>query len=639
MCMRRFFALLFLALLLMSSTFTTDWKTALFSWLPSFLQGKAAAEDERAASVFIPDEAAWHSNRTVAQTAYQFDWPFPTMNAEQSAENWRLAQRTIQLTAGSHPILPLAKGKTIRLLYPQGDMPIYLSNLLHAYAPTVEIALPKNASQLPEEILPLPTVVFWDAGRLDVAQRDDWKLLQQLDSQQAVVLLWFGTRDEIPDLPSHWTLLHCPKRTMESESLFASVLFGAEQADKIPSISTVAFRPQYQQLGYAPPLSMGFEAEELQKVDRIIQQAIRKKAMPGAQLLVARAGKIVYQKSYGYHTYQKKQAVYSSDLYDLASVTKAAATSLAVMKLYDQGKITLQQRVSDFLPLLKKRALGYYSIEQLLVHQTGVQADLPVSPFIGKQFVAAQHSESFSIPIGPQRWLATEVPVALRESLHKVSYTKRPMYRYSDINYLLLQCIVEAVAQKPMDEFLAEEVYQPLGLGRLLFKPQQYFDVSQTVPTATDDWMRGGLLRGYVHDEGAALLGGVAGHAGLFGNATDLATLFQLLLNGGELNGQCVFSPSTVDLFTQKSRLNYRSLGFDRVLAGWPNLRQAGVGEQTFGHLGFSGTSVWADPDNQLIYVLLTNRIHPDPKSDTFSQLDVRGKVHQQIYKSLRLGS
>ncbi|MEM6769207.1 MAG: serine hydrolase, partial [Bacteroidota bacterium] len=302
----------------------------------------------------------------------------------------------------------------------------------------------------------------------------------------------------------------------------------------------------------------------------------------------------------------------------------------------DEGRIDLKAQVRTYLPELKRRMIGRYTIEQLLTHRTGLQSELPLDGLLGKQFVANELRDEFTIPVSPDRYLDEDIPATIRKRLKgKIGRTRRLMYRYSDLNYFLLQLAVEAIAEEPMDQLLEREFYRPLQLGKLGFKPAEKYPEQRLVPTVYDQWMRGGLLRGYVHDEGAALLGGVAGHAGLFSNAHNLGQLFQLFLDGGSYAGQQFLTQETIDLFTSRNRYNYRTLGFDRVAGGWPNVVAAGASEQTFGHLGFAGTSVWADPENDLVFVLLTNRVYPDAKNEKFRRMQIRGKVHRDIYRAL----
>ena len=244
--------------------------------------------------------------------------------------------------------------------------------------------------------------------------------------------------------------------------------------------------------------------------------------------------------------------------------------------------------------------------------------------------------DEFTIPVGPERYLDEEVPEKVRKRLRgKIDRTRRLMYRYSDLNYYLLQLAVETIAEEPLDELVEREFYRPLGLGKLGYRPVGDFPEERLVPTVYDPWMRGGLLRGYAHDEGAALLGGVAGHAGLFGNARQLGQLFQFLNDGGSYAGRQLLSPATVKRFTARNRYNYRALGFDRLAGGWGYLQREGAGTATFGHLGFAGTSVWADPENDLVFVLLTNRVYPDAKNEKFQKMQIRGRVHRAVYRAL----
>ena len=442
-------------------------------------------------------------------------------------------------------------------------------------------------------------------------------------------------------VPKEWSVLNTPLRCKESEAFLAQAIFGAELIDGRLEKSTPAFlagtgfRLEPTRRGFRLPEELGIDRRKMEYVDYQINRGIRYRAMPGAQLLVMKDGQVVYEKAYGHHTY-RKQAVNPGDLYDIASITKAAATTLAVMKLYDSGKIDLDAQVREYLPELKKKMIGRYKIERLLAHHTGLQSEIPLTGLIGKQYVADEIRDAFKVPVGPDRWLNEEVPAKVRKNLKgKIGRTRRQVYKYSDLNYYLLQLIVEEIAGEPMDELLEREFYRPLRLGRLGFRPSGKFPTEQLVPTVNDPWMRGGLLRGYVHDEGAALLGGVAGHAGLFANAHDLGRLFQLFIDEGACGDQQLLTPETVALFTGKNRFNYRALGFDRLAGGWQNVVNAGASKATFGHLGFSGTSVWADPENDLVFVLLTNRVHPDPKNERFQRMQIRGKVHKGAYLAL----
>ena len=573
--------------------------------------------------------------------AVAYNWPYESLDvATTLTKEDRLRRETALLT---DPVgkLPLVDVAAIRVIYRADQRPTYFLDQARRFADVQEIAYDEVIDQVLPFGLELPTVIIAedapDASRFNA----DWYTTLYDLNVDDVTFLHFGETALLGDLPANWSVLNAPARHREVEAYLAQVIFGAETLTGRLTKASPRFAAgtgydlTAVRGGFRLPEYLGVDRTKFERVDYHINRGIRYRAMPGAQLLVMKDGQVIYEKAYGHHTY-RKQAVNPGDLYDLASVTKAAATTLAVMKLYDQGRIDLQAQVRTYLPELKKKIIGRYKIERLLAHHTGLQSDLPLFDFIGKRYVAPEERDAFTLPVGPERFLDENVPAKIRKKLKgKIGRTRRQVYRYSDLNYYLLQLAVEEITGESLADFLQREFYAPLRLGRLGYRPAGKFPERQTVPTVRDEWMRGGLLRGYVHDEGAALLGGVAGHAGLFANAHDLGRLFQLLLDEGRAGDQQLLSPETVALFTKRSRFNYRALGFDRLVGGYGGVVQAGASKATFGHLGFSGTAVWADPDNDLVFVLLTNRIHPDPKNERFQQMNIRLKTHREVYRAL----
>lgn len=573
--------------------------------------------------------------------AIESGWPYESVNPAQDLERHnRLLQETVLLTK-PRGLLPFDGTSAIRVVYRQDQRPARFIAMARRFADVQEVPYDEGLDQLLPIGLSLPTVVLADDPPGQSPFNGDWYKALYSSAQEGVTFIHFGDAAMIGGLPPNWSIINTPLRCKESEAFLAQAIFGAELIDgrlkkSSPSFAAgVGYRLEPFRAGFRLPELLGIDRRKLENADYYINRGIRYRAMPGAQLLVMKDGEVVYEKAYGHQTY-RQQAVTPADLYDLASVTKAAATTLAVMKLYDEGRLKLDAEVRDFLPELKRLPIGRYKVERLLSHHTGLQSEIPIYGLIGKQYVADEIRDDFLLPVGPERWLDARVPEIIRKNLKgTIGRTKRQVYNYSDLNYYLLQLIVEQVAAEPMEDLLEREFYQPLQLGRLSFLPAGKYPAERLVPTVSDPWMRGGLLRGYVHDEGAALLGGVAGHAGLFSNAYDLAHLFQFLLDKGEFAGRQLLSPETIALFTAKNSFNYRALGFDRLTGGWQNVINAGASDETFGHLGFSGTSVWADPENQLVFVLLTNRINPDPKNDRFQEMQIRGKVHQSVYYAL----
>ncbi|MFT6001258.1 MAG: CubicO group peptidase (beta-lactamase class C family) [Neolewinella sp.] len=636
------------ALLLLVSTpvYAASWTDQIVDWFTSLFAAEPEATidwtDEQLDSLRTSPTGLMLNEVANADTlAINSAWPYESFNPAGDLERHnRLLRQTVLLTPPGNK-LPFRSVPAIRIVYRQDQRPDKMIAMARRFADVQEVSFDKIIGSALPIGLELPTVIVADDPVGQSSFNADW--YQALFGVQGadITFIHFGDPALVMEIPRSWSVINAPLRSKESEAFLAQALFGAELIDGKLKTSTSVYSPgagyrlEPYRAGFRLPELLGIDRRKLENVDYHINRGIRYRAMPGAQLLVMKDGQVVYEKAYGHQTY-RKQPVTPADLYDLASITKSAATTLAVMKLYEEGKIKLDAQVRDYLPELKKKAIGRYKIERLLAHHTGLQSEIPLTGLIGKQFITDEIIGDFTLPVGPDRWLDNKVPATVRKNLTgKITRTKRQLYKYSDLNFYLLQLIVEEVTGERMEELLIREFYEPLGLGKLGFRPAGKFPEERLVPTVNDKWMRGGLLRGYVHDEGAALLGGVAGHAGLFSNAYDLGRLFQLLNDEGEYAGKQLLQPETVALFTTKNRYNYRALGFDRLAGGWPNVVNAGASKQTFGHLGFTGTSVWADPGNDLVFVLLTNRVNPDPKNERFQKMGIRGKVHRSVYRAL----
>ncbi|MCX8210950.1 MAG: serine hydrolase [Lewinella sp.] len=639
---------LFLFLCLLSTPLqAAGWTDQLFDWFASLF-----GDDAERTSIELSTEQ-FDSLRTSptglllneiadADTlTINTSWPYESVDPAADLErHGRLLRQTVLLTKPNGK-LPLVETEGVRIIYRQDQRPARLIGMARRFTDVQEVSFDDVIGYALPVGLDLPTIIVADDPKGQSAFNRDWYHALYDMVAENVSLIHFGDPSLVSGVPFEWSFLNTPLRCKESEAFMAQAVFGAELIDGRLEQSILAFRAgtgyrlEPTRRGFRLPEELGIDRQKMEYVDYQINRGIRYRAMPGAQLLVLKDGQVVYEKAYGQHTY-RKQAVTPGDLYDLASITKSAATTLAVMKLYDEGKIKLDAQVRDYLPELKKKHIGRYKVERLLAHHTGLQAEIPLNSLLSKQYVADEIRDAFKIPIGHNRWLNEDVPAMVRKNLKgRISHTRHQGYKYSDLNYYLLQLIVEEIAGERMDELLEREFYQPMRLGRLGFRPIGNFPAEQLVPTVTDKWLRGGLLRGYVHDEGAAFLGGVAGHAGLFANAHDLGRLFQLFNDEGTFGDQQLIAPETVALFTGKNSYNYRALGFDRLAGGWQNVINAGASSTTFGHLGFSGTSVWADSENDVVFVLLTNRVHPDPNNKRFQKMQIRGKVHQGVYQAL----
>ena len=387
--------------------------------------------------------------------------------------------------------------------------------------------------------------------------------------------------------------------------------------------------------------------EQLSLIDSVAQDAIAKHATPGLVVLALKDGKIAYEKAFGNLSYEENKAVNLSTVYDLASLTKILATTLAVMRLYEDGRLDLKKKLSDYLPETAGTDKQSIIIENLLLHEAGLE---PFIPFYKETLDAfgnprhdlyAEHAtDSFSINVAPDLFLRDSWKDTVVKRI-LMSRTGAPgKYIYSDNDNIFLGKIVEKITGRKIDDYVAETFYTPMDLHSIGYDPLVRNKISAIAPTEFEKNFRRQLLRGYVHDPGAAIMGGVAGHAGLFSNAYDVAAIMQMLLNGGEFVGRHYFKKETVDLFTgYRSPVSRRGYGFDKPEKDnavrkepYPSVAASAF---TFGHLGFTGTCTWADPAAGIVYVFLSNRLYPSG-SNLLQHLNVRGKIFDALYAALR---
>lgn len=393
------------------------------------------------------------------------------------------------------------------------------------------------------------------------------------------------------------------------------------------------------------PLLVGLDPQKLSAIDSIANDAIEKKAMPGCVVLVAKNGKIAYQKAFGHYTYDGAEPVTTTSIYDMASVTKICATTISIMKLYDEGKIDLKKKLSDYLPWTTGSNKADLVIENILLHQAGLDAIIPFyrSTIDAKgipltDLYKSVYSDSFSISVAHNLFLRTGWKDSLNQKIAQ-SRLRPGKYIYSDIDFILLGEIVEAVSGLSLDKYVQTNFYEPMLLGATGYKPLDRFAVSNIAPTEEEKPFRQQLLRGDVHDPGAAMFGEVAGHAGLFSDAYGIACIMQMLLNGGTFNGKNYLQKKTIDLFTAyQSNISRRGYGFDKPEKDNADRKDPypsrSVSPLTFGHTGFTGTCAWADPASDLVFIFLSNRVYPN-ESKLFLKMNVRPKIHEAIYKAM----
>lgn len=427
-------------------------------------------------------------------------------------------------------------------------------------------------------------------------------------------------------------------------------------------------------LGYTVPEEVGLSSSMLSVIDSLANEGVTKKAFPGCQVLVARYGKVVYNRSYGVTDTKTNNPVTINTIYDLASVSKATGTLPGIMKLYDRGMINIEDKASEYIPQLRDGDKQDITIQELLFHETGMPPslnmyDVMLDPksYSGK-LTSNRRTGLYSIKLGKNSFgnknakvrndivssvQSDDFPIAIADGIYgnrttydtimsrvyNIKLRDSKKYLYSCLNFCLLMNIEENLTKTAHNEYMENNFFGPLGAYHTLYRPLSKFPVSQVAPTEYDPLLRKQLVRGYVHDETAAYSGGVQGNAGLFSNANDLAKLCQMWLNGGVYGGDRYLKQSTVDLFCKtKSENSRRGLGFDKPDKtnddNSPTCKEASGA--AYGHLGFTGTVFWVDPDNGLIFIFLCNRVYPTRDNDAFNELNPRPALFSAVYQAIK---
>lgn len=429
-------------------------------------------------------------------------------------------------------------------------------------------------------------------------------------------------------------------------------------------------------LGYSVPEEVGIASFRLNRIDSIIQEGIKAQAFPGCQILIAKSGEVIYNRSFGSFEYDGKRVVTNDDIYDLASMTKATATLPAVMKLYDESKLKLNTLLSTYVAPLKGTDKAQITVRDALFHESRLPSFIPYymnaidkTSYEGRLFNSTQtplYSYEFDagtwtrgdykyksdiisaaskagfLPLAENIYVNKAYSDTIINAIANSKLTKRKGYLYSCLNFMLLKEVVEKIAKEDLNTFVQENFFRKLGSTTTTYNPLTRFEKNRIAPTERDGFLRRQLIQGYVHDEGAAFMGGISGNAGLFSNANDLAKLYQMWLNKGNYGGEEYLSAKTCQLFTSaKSSISRRGLGFDK-----PEMRtnkssptSISTPGSTYGHTGFTGTCFWVDPDNDLIYILLSNRVYDKRTHKELMSLGIRQRVQEEIYRAMRKGT
>ncbi len=386
------------------------------------------------------------------------------------------------------------------------------------------------------------------------------------------------------------------------------------------------------------------------QVDSIMSHGIQNHAFPGAQLLVAKDNEIIFHKAYGFHTYDSIQSVRLNDIYDLASVTKITGPLPAIMKLVDEKKLDLDVPFSTYWkPWRKKKDKKELTLRQILSHQAGLT---PYIVFLSKvmkngklkrKFIKTASSKKFQRQGYPNIFVKNSFQRKMQRIINRSKVSDDKTYKYSGLTFLIFPELISQLTQTDYTTYLQKQFYKPLGAQTLGFNPSTKKFTNAIVPTENDTLFRKDLVKGWVHDENASLLGGVSGNAGLFGTAEDLAKIMQLYQNYGSYKGRQLLSEQTVKEFTRiqfPENENRRGLGFDKPLIGNDTLSLKDAypsplaSSSSFGHSGFTGTFVWADPENQLVFIFLSNRVYPTRTHRKLYELNIRTALQDVFYKA-----
>jgi beta-glucosidase-like glycosyl hydrolase/CubicO group peptidase (beta-lactamase class C family) len=531
-------------------------------------------------------------------------------------------------------------------------------NTLKKYTDVTEVA-DVNADSLLVKLANFETVIigyhksdktWWKSYEFTEAEL---QLIAKISEQKKVILDCFTkpySLSKISNFEAIEGVIVSYQNTEVAQEVSAELIFGAiESKGKL----SVSINDEYKtghglttenlnRLGFSTPENMGMSSEKLNQIEKLAYKAIDGKMAPGMQILVARKGKVIYQKSFGYQAYDGKVKVKNTDLYDVASLTKMVATLPNVMQLYDRKKVNLETTLGEMLPSFQGSNKAGITFKTLLSHYGQLQAWIPFyKATVGadkkplERYYRKTAVAGFSKRVCDSLYLRDDYQDSIMKQIIDSPLLDKKEYKYSDFTFIILKQYLEKKTGKSLDQLTYENFYQSLGMNNTMYNPLAKFDKSVIAPTEEDTYFRQTIIQGYVHDMEAAMEGGVAGHAGVFSNALDVAKMMQLFLQRGQYGGVSYFSPETFDVFNTCHFCadgNRRGLGFDKpqISGGGPTC--GCVSKSSFGHTGFTGTIAWADPETEIVYVFLSNRTYPDSNlPNKLSKENIREDIQKVI--------
>lgn len=580
--------------------------------------------------------------------------------AEASQYEWY--ENSITVLKNSNSVLPIKNLENQKIAYVKlGDASNdFFIKTLGKYTEVTEVD-DENLNSLQAKLKGFSTVIIgyhtsntlWADQKLSEEELNKIAFLAQ---NNQVILDVFASPSillSIKDFSAIEGLIVSYQNSAVAQVVSAELIFGAIAAKgKLPVTASPVNKEKFgltteklNVLGFSAPENVGMNPSILSKIDAIAERAINERMTPGMQILVARKGKVIYQKAFGYHTYDKEIKVSNSDIYDLASLSKIIGTLPNVMVAYDEKKLNMATTLDSMLPVFKNSNKKDIYFKELLSHYARLQAWYPFyKNTIDKngnpldKYYSKVSSENFSIKIAKNLYLRTDYQDTILKIIVDSKLLPKKEYKYSDFTFMILKAYLEHETGKKLDVLSTENFFKPLGLNNTMYNPIGKIDKNRIVPTEVDTYFRHQIIQGYVHDIGAAMQGGVGGHAGVFSNSMDVAKMMQLYLQKGSYGGKEYFSEKTLNDFNSCyycSQGNRRGIGFDKPQLGDSGPTCGCASMTSFGHTGFTGTMAWADPDKEIVYVFLSNRTYPNESVNKLSKENIREDIQSVIYEAI----
>lgn len=616
---------------------------------------------------------------------------------EMLVEQFQLAEKNVVLLENQDQIIPLKNLEKLRIAYiPVGFETVELNGLpfnegqalqdqLEAYT-KIEVEVPPQKfsgdeiDHWLETLTKSYNLVILGVKNYTLAVKDPnpWEkyndVIEKVCAKLPAIGVVVGRRPgaDWPDLQKAKAILTMSHTGLYQQSIAAQIIFGGMGAEgKIPF--QIAYFPQNSGYETSGGMRFGFTLPELagmngkllkDSISAIVEEGMAAGAYPGAQVLVAKDGKVIYHETFGYHTYEKEQPVQKEDLYDFASVTKVTGPLPAIMKLHSEGKFNLDAPLKEYIKVRGRSNKANLTFRQMLAHNARLRPYIPY--WIGTLKSSARYpweegwnvqavndgkfrsrtfrkdsTRQYNIRITDNLWLHQKYRKKMFKAIDRSPLLEKPGYVYSGLLFFLLPDMITELSETDYEIYLKEQIYHPLGAYTLTYNPHRQFPLSRMIPTENDTFFRHQQVLGTVHDEGAAMMAGVSGNAGLFGTTIDLAKLMQMYMNYGSYGGRQFIKEATLKEFTRCQYCdedNRRGLGFDKPPVEYPeggSYMAKSAGPLSFGHSGFTGTFTWADPEHGLLLVFMSNRVYPTRDRRGLYELGIRPRLHQVLYDSM----